>query len=98
MKIIKRIISILLYPVTLTLRLSVAIAAFLLSISTSLLSIVSSVFIIMAAIMLLIGSMQNALWLLILAWLVSPIGLPGIAELLLRMLNGLVRTFNNALY
>lgn len=77
-------------PVAWTIRLMIAAIAFVLSISTSLLSIVASIFTLLAIVMLIIGSNGNAFALLILAALISPMGLPAIADKLLDLMDSVL--------
>lgn len=86
MKLLKMMFRILFAPVELVLRLVIGLLAFMVSISTSLLSIAASFFIFMAVLMFITNSIQNGLIYLLLAFLISPIGLPALAD---HLLNGL---------
>lgn len=90
MKLLKILFRMVFMPVAWTIRLMIAAIAFVLSISTSLLSIVASVFTLLAVVMLMIGSNGNAFALLILAALISPMGLPAIADKLLDWMDNLL--------
>lgn len=90
MKLLKILFRMVFTPVAWTIRLMIAAIAFVLSISTSLLSIVASVFTLLAVVMLMIGSNGNAFALLILAALISPMGLPAIADKLLDWMDNLL--------
>lgn len=86
MRLLKMMFRILFAPVELVLRLVIGLLAFVVSISTSLLSIAASFFVFMAALMFITNSIQNGLIYLLLALLISPIGLPALAD---HLLNGL---------
>ncbi len=73
-------------PISWAIRLLIAMSAFVVSLSSSLLNIAASVFVLLAAVMLLIGEYDDAYALLILAAVISPIGLPFLAN---RLLDGL---------
>lgn len=86
MKLLKMMFRILFAPVELVLRLVIGLLAFVVSISTSLLSIAAAFFVFMAVLMFITNSIQNGLIYLLLALLISPIGLPALAD---HLLNGL---------
>lgn len=86
MKLLKMMFRILFAPVELVLRMVIGLLAFVVSISTSLLSIAASFFVFMAVLMFITNSIQNGLIYLLLALLISPIGLPALAD---HLLNGL---------
>lgn len=86
MRLLKMMFHILFAPVELVLRLMIGLLAFVVSISTSLLSIAASFFVFMAVLMFITNSIQNGLIYLLLAFLISPIGLPALAD---HLLNGL---------
>ena len=90
MKLLKILFRMTFMPVTWTIRLMIAAIAFVLSISTSLLSIVASIFTLLAIVMFIIGSNGNAFALLILAALISPMGLPAIADKLLDLMDSVL--------
>lgn len=98
MKLLKILFRMTFMPVAWTIRLMIAAIAFVLSISTSLLSIVASVFTLLAVGMFFIGSNGNALALLILAALISPMGLPAIADKLLDMMDGILTRMTAIMY
>ena len=98
MKLLKILFRMVFTPVAWTIRLMIAAIAFVLSISTSLLSIVASVFTLLAVVMLMIGSNGNAFALLILAVLISPMGLPAIADKLLDWMDNLLTRLTAILY
>lgn len=98
MKLLKILFRMVFMPVAWTIRLMIAAIAFVLSISTSLLSIVASVFTLLAVVMLMIGSNGNAFALLILAALISPMGLPAIADKLLDWMDNLLTRLTATMY
>ena len=85
-------------PVAWTIRLMIAAIAFVLSISTSLLSIVASIFTLLAVVMFIIGSNGNAFALLILAALISPMGIPAIADKLLDLMDSMLTRVTAIMY
>lgn len=85
-------------PVAWTIRLMIAAIAFVLSISTSLLSIVASIFTLLAVVMFIIGSNGNAFALLILAALISPMGLPAVADKLLDLMDSVLTRMTAIMY
>lgn len=85
-------------PVAWTIRLMIAAIAFVLSISTSLLSIVASIFTLLAVVMFIIGSNGNAFALLILAALISPMGIPAIADKLLDLMDSVLTRVTAIMY
>ncbi len=82
-KLIRKIIFL---PISWAIRLLIGLSAFVVSLSSSLLNIVVSLFVLLAAVMLMIGEFDDAYALLILAVVISPIGLPFLAN---RLLDGL---------
>ena len=84
----KAIIRIILAPPMMFLRLLLACAAFVVSIFSSLMGLMISTFAILAMGHFLIGWWWNGIAFLVLAVLVSPIGLPLFANLVLNIVNG----------
>ena len=84
---LKRMLRILLMPVLLMSRLILGLLAFIATISSAIIGLFTSVFVILAMIEFFIGYWQNGLALLAIAILVSPIGLPAIANFLLKRLD-----------
>ena len=82
-KLLRKIIFL---PISWAIRLLIGLAAFVVSLSSTLLNIVVSIFVLLAAVMLMIGEFDDAYALLILAAVISPIGLPFVAN---RLLDGL---------
>ena len=71
------ILKILLFPVVLVLTIFVAICRFLCTFSTVLLSIIAFILFALAfATMIFLHDMPNGLKVLVLAWLISPFGIP----------------------
>lgn len=98
MKLLKILFRMTFMPVTWTIRLMIAAIAFVLSISTSLLSVVASIFTLLAVVMFIIGSNGNAFALLILAALISPMGLPAIADKLLDLMDSVLTRVTAIMY
>lgn len=98
MKLLKILFRMTFMPVAWTFRLMIAAIAFVLSISTSLLSIVASIFTLLAVVMFIIGSNGNAFALLILAALISPMGLPAIADKLLDLMASVLTRVTAIMY
>lgn len=98
MKLLKILLRLTFMPVAWTIRLMIAAIAFVLSISTSLLSIVASIFTLLAVVMFIIGSNGNAFALLILAALISPMGLPAIADKLLDLMDSVLTRMTAIMY
>ena len=91
----KTALRIALVPVMLTLRLMLGLTAFLTSIASSVLRLSVSLFSLLAMIEFFIGYWQNGIAFMVLAFLVSPIGLPAIATLLLNLLDHLIGFFES---
>ena len=91
----KTALRIALAPMMLTLRLMLGLTAFLTSIASSVLGLSVSLFSLLAMIEFFIGYWQNGIAFMVLAFLVSPIGLPAIATLLLNLLDHLIGFFES---
>ena len=89
----KTALRIALAPMMLTLRLMLGLTAFLTSIASSVLGLSVSLFSLLAMIEFFIGYWQNGIAFMVLAFLVSPIGLPAIATRLLNLLDHLIGFF-----
>ena len=85
---IKAIIRIILMPVLMIFRLFLGTLAFITTISSAVIGLGTSLFVILAMVEFFIGYWQNGLALMALALLVSPIGLPAIANFLLKRMDG----------
>ena len=94
----KTALRIALAPMMLTLRLMLGLTAFLTSIASSVLGLSVSLFSLLAMIEFFIGYWQNGIAFMVLAFLVSPIGLPAIATLLLNLLDHLIGFFEGLVY
>ena len=91
----KTALRIALAPVMLTLRLMLGLTAFLTAIASSVLGLSVSLFSLLAMIEFFIGYWQNGIAFMVLAFLVSPIGLPAIATFLLNLLDHLIGFFES---
>ena len=89
----KTALRIALAPVMLAIRLTLGLAAFITSIASSVLGLSVSLFGLLSVIEFFIGYWQNGIAFMVLAFLVSPIGLPAIATLLLNLLDYLIGFF-----
>jgi len=98
MKLLKILLRMTFIPLAWTIRLMIAAIAFVLSISTSLLSIVASIFTLLAVVMFIIGSNGNAFALLILTALISPMGLPAVADKLLNLMDSVLTRVTAIMY
>lgn len=97
MSILRTIIRIVLSPITLTIRLVITLLSFMVAVSSSILGIGASIFGLIGFLMLFTGD-RNAAWQIILfAWLISPLGLPAIAEYLLKFIDGICTRITNAI-
>ena len=84
----KAVIRITLMPILIVFRLFLGTLAFITTISSAIIGLGTSVFVILSMIEFFIGYWQNGIALLALALLVSPIGLPAIANFLLKRVGG----------
>ena len=83
----KAVIRITLIPILKIFRLFLGTLAFITTISSAIIGLGTSVFVILSMIEFFIGYWQNGIALLALALFVSPIGLPAIANFLLKRLD-----------
>lgn len=74
------LLRILLFPVTLLMTLLLVPLALLLALSTRVLAMLSSICVTLAVLLFLSGNSQNGVIFLLMAWLISPYGLPLAAE------------------
>ena len=86
MKICRGMLTVILLPVLLVMKLLILLCLFLTAVSSGLLSIVSSLLGMMALVSMFLIPMKSALILLVNAWLISPAGLPLAAQKLLEVL------------
>ena len=84
---IRTIIRIILTPILMVFRLILGTLAFFTTISSAVIGLGTSIFVILAMVEFFIGYWQNGIALMALALLVSPIGLPAIANFLLKRLD-----------
>ena len=94
---VKLIIRILLTPVMLIARLMLGIAAFVTSIASSVIGLTVTVFLLLSMIEFAIGYWQNGIAFMALTFLVSPIGLPAIANFLLNRVDHMLGFFEGLL-
>ena len=94
---VKWALRIILTPFMLMARLTLGLAAFVTSIASSIIGLTVSVFVLLSVIEFVIGYWQNGFAFLILALLVSPIGLPAIANFLLDRVDHVLGFFEGLL-
>ena len=86
MKICRVMLTVSLLPVLLIMKVLILLCLFLTAVSSGLLSIVSALLGMLALVSMFLIPMKSALILLVSAWLISPAGLPLIAQRLLEVL------------
>ena len=89
MKIIRMLFRIIMAPAVLLLTAVICLLALILALSTRVLAIISSLGVTLSLLLFATGDYKNGGIFLLLAWLISPIGLPLIAEWLWRGLDTL---------
>ena len=89
----KTILKILCAPFILTLYLLILFLTFILSVSAALLNVAATLLAILAIATLILESVPNGVALLIIAWLISPVGLPLFAARLLGWFENLRASF-----
>lgn len=94
---LKTTLRIVLFPVMLVIRLTLGVTAFVTSIASSIIGLTTSIFALLSVVEFAIGYWQNGIAFAVLALLVSPIGLPGIANLLLEGLDHVIGFFEGLL-
>lgn len=94
---IKHVLRIILAPFMLTIRLMLGLAAFITSIASSVIGITVTLFMLLSVTEFAIGYWQNGLAFIALALLVSPIGLPAIANFLLNRMDHILGFFEGLL-
>ena len=94
----KRTLRIALTPFMLVARLMLGLAAFISSIASAVIGLAVGLFAVLSVVELAIGYWQNGIAFMVLAFLVSPIGLPAIATLLLNLLDHLIGFFEGLVY
>ena len=95
---IKHVLRIILAPFMLATRLMLGIAAFITSIASSVIGITTTLFILLSVTEFAIGYWQNGFAFMALALLVSPIGLPAIANFLLNRMDHILGFFEGLLF
>ncbi len=85
---LKAMIRIILMPILMLGRLMLGTLAFITTISSAVIGLATGLFVILAMVEFFIGYWQNGIALLALGILVSPIGLPAIANFMLKRLDG----------
>ena len=93
----KRTLRIVLAPFMLITRLMLGIAAFITSIASTIIGLSVTVFLLLSVIEFAIGFWQNGFAFMALALLVSPIGLPAIANFLLNRMDHILGFFEGLL-
>ena len=93
----KRILRIVLAPCMLITRLLLGIAAFITSIASTIIRLAVTMFLLLSVIEFAIGYWQNGFAFMALALLVSPIGLPAIANFLLNRMDHILGFFEGLL-
>ena len=93
----KRILRIVLAPCMLITRLLLGIAAFITSIASTIIGLAVTMFLLLSVIEFAIGYWQNGFAFMALALLVSPIGLPAIANFLLNRMDHILGFFEGLL-
>ncbi len=94
---VKRTLRIVLAPFMLITRLMLGIAAFITSIASTIIGLAVTVFLLLSVIEFAIGYWQNGFAFMALALLVSPIGLPAIANFLLNRMDHILGFFEGLL-
>lgn len=74
------LLRILMFPMALLMTLLLVLLALLLALSTRVLAVISSIGVTLAVLLFLSGNSQNGVVFLLMAWLISPYGLPLAAE------------------
>lgn len=93
----KTILKIILCPVILLARLILCAAAFVTSLAGSVIGLTASLFGILSLMAFVTGNWQNGIAFAVLMLLVSPVGLPGIAHLILENVSRVLGFFERML-
>ena len=93
----KLALRILLTPVMLLTRLTLGLAAFVTSIASTVIGLATELFVLLGVIEFAIGYWQNGFAFMALALLVSPIGLPALANFLLNRMDHILGFFEGLL-
>ena len=94
---LKRMLRIALKPFMLLVRLALGLAAAITSIASSILSLTITIFLLLSVAEFVIGSWQNGIAFMVLAFLASPIGLPMIANFILDRVDHILGFFEGLL-
>lgn len=98
MAILRVLLKILIAPILLALKLLFLFCAFLMALSTTLLSVAASLLGFLSILVLFTVNVQSGIALLVIAWLISPAGIPLLAEKLLALLGALVGVIQDRVY
>ena len=93
----KLALRILLTPAMLLTRLTLGLAAFITTIASTVIGLATGLFVLLGAIEFAIGYWQNGFAFMALALLVSPIGLPALANFLLKRMDHILGFFEGLL-
>ena len=94
---LKHVARVFLTPVLLLARLALGLAAFVASIASTVIGLTVTVFMLLAAAEFIIGYWQNGFAFMVLALLVSPIGLPALATFLVNRMDQILGFFDGLL-
>ena len=83
----KTALRIALTPVLMMMRLALCVTAFITTIASAIIGLSVSIFALLGVASFCTGYWQNGIAFFVLAWFVSPIGLPGIAKLLCDLID-----------
>ena len=86
MRIFRFLLTVMMLPVLLIMKVTILLCLFLMAVSSGLLSIVSSLLGMTALVSIFLIPIKSALILFVSAWLISPAGLPLAAQKLLEVL------------
>ncbi len=98
MSILRVVLKIILAPILLALKLLFLICAFLMALSTSLLSVTASLLGFLAILVIFTVNVQSGVAVLVVAWLISPAGLPLLAEKMLYVFGTLCEAIQEKVY
>ena len=93
----KTMLRVLLFPVMMTIRIMLGLMAFMSAIASSIIGLSASFFAVLSVVEFAIGDWQNGIAFAVLTLLVSPIGIPGIANLVLGILDRAIGFFEQLL-
>lgn len=93
----KTILRVILFPVMIAIRIMLGLMAFVSAIASSIIGLSASIFAVLSVIEFAIGYWQNGIAFAALTLLVSPMGIPGIANLVLGILDRAISFFEQLL-